>query len=120
MADILIVKSKIKEVAQGCNVAGDFAKSLDKVAREMIKEATKRAKANNRKTVQAKDAFAGEFKPNKNMLVSKSKVKESVNSKFNVSGDFAQALNECVVWCVEQASLRAQANGRKTITPKDL
>jgi len=55
MADSVVVKAKIKEVATGYNVAGDFADALDKKARELIKAAVKRAEGNGRKTVMAKD-----------------------------------------------------------------
>ncbi|RJQ16916.1 DUF1931 domain-containing protein [Candidatus Woesearchaeota archaeon] len=55
MADAVIVKAKIKELAQGYNVAGDFADALDEKAKQLIKDAIKRAEANGRKTVMAKD-----------------------------------------------------------------
>ncbi|MFT4249838.1 MAG: DUF1931 domain-containing protein [Candidatus Woesearchaeota archaeon] len=55
MADSIVVKAKIKDVAAGYNIAGDFAEALDKHARKLIKDAVKRAEANNRKTVMAKD-----------------------------------------------------------------
>lgn len=55
MADSVVVKAKIKEVAAGYNVAGDFADALDRKVREQIKAAVKRAEGNNRKTVMAKD-----------------------------------------------------------------
>lgn len=115
---MLVVKSKVKEVASGCNVAGDFADALNKVAVDAVKAAAKRAEANGRKTVQAKDVFVGKTKA-KTMLVVKSKVKE-VAKGANVSGDFADALNEVLVWSVEQAAARAEANGRKTIGARDL
>ncbi len=52
---MLVVKSQIKEVAQGFNISGDFAEALDQKAIELVKAATKRAEANNRRTVMAKD-----------------------------------------------------------------
>ena len=51
----LIVKAKIKEHAGGLNVAGDLADGLDKKVAALITEAVERAKANGRKTVQARD-----------------------------------------------------------------
>ena len=54
MADLLVVRSKIKDCTK-CNVAGDFADELSKKVEVMIKDAEKRAMANNRKTLQAKD-----------------------------------------------------------------
>lgn len=115
---MIVVKSKIKEVAGDSNVAGDFADALNKVAVEAITAAVKRAEANGRKTVQARDIFMGETTAN-NMLVVKSKVKNVVKN-VNVSGDFADGLNQVLVWNVEQAALRAEANGRKTIGARDL
>ena len=55
MADLLVVRAKLKELAKGYNVAGDFAEQLDKVVREEVKKALKRAEGNGRKTVMAKD-----------------------------------------------------------------
>ena len=55
MSDSIIVKSKIKDVASGYNVAGDLAAALDKKAKELVKDAVRRAEANGRKTVMAKD-----------------------------------------------------------------
>ena len=116
--EMIVVKSKIKEVAGDSNVAGDFAEALNAVATEAVKSAARRAEANGRKTVQARDVYVGELSAN-TMLVVKSKVKELVKD-MNVSGDFADGLNEILVWNVEQASARAEANGRKTIGARDL
>lgn len=55
MADTLVVKSKIKEYAKGMNVAGDFADALSKKTVQLVADAVARAKANGRKTVQARD-----------------------------------------------------------------
>lgn len=114
----LIVKSKIKEVAGDFNVAGDFADALDKIAFEEMNKAVKRADANGRRTVQAKDAYLGK-KMAKEMLIVKSRLKEVVKN-HNVAGDFAEALNEMIVWCVVQACERAKANGRRTVQARDL
>ena len=116
--EMIIVKSKVKEVSGNCNVAGDFAEALNKVAVSEIKAAAKRSGANNRKTVQAKDVFVGKTSA-KVMLVTKSKIK-SVVSGQNISGDFAEALNEVLVYFVSQACARAEANGRKTVGGRDL
>jgi len=116
--EMIVVKSKIKEVANDCNVAGDLAEALNEIATKTVKDAAKRAEANGRKTIQAKDVFVGKITA-KVMLVVKSKVKEVV-SDANVAGDFAEALNEVLTWHVSQASARAEANGRKTIGARDL
>lgn len=55
MADLLVVKAKIKDVIGDYNVAGDFADELDKIVREIVKKASARAEGNGRKTVMAKD-----------------------------------------------------------------
>ena len=52
---MLVVKAKIKDAAQGYNVAGDFADALDKKVEELVKAACARAENNGRKTVMAKD-----------------------------------------------------------------
>ena len=55
MADLLVVKAKIKDYVGDMNVAGDFADELSKKVEDLIKAAAERAKSNGRKTVQAKD-----------------------------------------------------------------
>lgn len=55
MSSGVIVKSKIKEIAQGMNVSGDFADALDKEAEKIIQRAMERAKANKRNTIQPRD-----------------------------------------------------------------
>jgi len=52
---MLVVKSKIKEVAGEMSVSSDFADSLDKMVDDIVKKAVERAKANNRKTIMPKD-----------------------------------------------------------------
>jgi histone H3/H4 len=55
MADLLVVKAKIKDVIGDYNVASDFADELDKIVRHQVQLAAKRAEANGRRTVMAKD-----------------------------------------------------------------
>lgn len=51
----IVVKSKIKEYTGEYNVSGDFADALDAKVQNLIRDAIKRADANGRKTVMAKD-----------------------------------------------------------------
>ncbi len=51
----LIVRSKLKQFAEGMNVAGDLAEGLDEAVKEILKKAAERAKANKRSTIQRKD-----------------------------------------------------------------
>jgi histone H3/H4 len=55
MSDNLIVKSNIKNFAPDNNIAGDFADALGEKVKALIQDAVKRAEANGRKTVMAKD-----------------------------------------------------------------
>jgi histone H3/H4 len=55
MSDSIIVKTKIKELAIGFSVSSDFADVLDEKAKELLKNAMRRAEANGRKTVMSKD-----------------------------------------------------------------
>ena len=55
MAELLVVRSKVKESAKGMNVAGDFADGLSKNVQELINAACRRAKENGRSTVKARD-----------------------------------------------------------------
>ncbi|MFB6089307.1 MAG: DUF1931 family protein [Candidatus Aenigmatarchaeota archaeon] len=52
----LIVKNAVKEKVKGThNVSADFYDALDGKVQELVMEAAKRAKANGRKTIQARD-----------------------------------------------------------------
>jgi histone H3/H4 len=51
----IIVKSKVKEITGAYNVSVDFHDALNHKVKEMVKEAMKRAEANQRKTVMARD-----------------------------------------------------------------
>lgn len=51
----LIVKSKIKEVVKDLNVGSDVADALEKEVEAILKKAAERAKANGRRTLQARD-----------------------------------------------------------------
>jgi histone H3/H4 len=55
MADLLVVKAKLKDVISDYNVSGDFAEELDKIVRDLVKKAAARAEGNGRRTVMAKD-----------------------------------------------------------------
>ncbi len=52
---MLVVKAKIKDYATGYNVASDFSEALNEKVAQLIKDAVKRADANGRRTVMAKD-----------------------------------------------------------------
>jgi len=51
----LIIKSKIKSAVPELNVAGDVAVVLNEKVLELLQEASKRSKANGRRTLQARD-----------------------------------------------------------------
>ncbi len=55
MADSVVVKAKIKELASNYNVGGDFADALDAKVKALVADALKRAEGNGRRTVMAKD-----------------------------------------------------------------
>jgi histone H3/H4 len=55
MADMVVVRSKIKELAEGMNVAGDFAEALNEEVVALIKKACERSRNNKRSTVQPRD-----------------------------------------------------------------
>lgn len=54
MAD-LIVKSNIKKAVPEMSVAAEVAPALNALVEEVLKKAVERAKANGRRTVQARD-----------------------------------------------------------------
>ena len=52
----LIVKNAIKDLIKGkANVSADFYDALDGEVKAIVQKALQRAKANNRKTIQARD-----------------------------------------------------------------
>jgi len=54
MTDI-IIKSKIKSAVPDLSVAAEVAPALNKKVLKILEEATERAKANGRRTLQARD-----------------------------------------------------------------
>ena len=54
MTDI-IIKSKIKEAVPDLQVAGEVAEALSRKVLQILKDASERAKANGRRTLQARD-----------------------------------------------------------------
>ena len=58
---------------------------------------------------------------NGEMLLVASKVKAVLREMdVNVGGGSVEALNGVVYWYIQQAALRAKANGRKTVQPHDV
>lgn len=55
MAELVVVRSKIKDVAKGVNVSGDFADALSTKVEQLIKDAVRRAKDNGRSTIKPRD-----------------------------------------------------------------
>ncbi len=51
----LIIKSKIKSAVPDMNVAEEVVEALDKKVFEILEKARERAKANGRRTLQARD-----------------------------------------------------------------
>ncbi|MBD3203626.1 DUF1931 domain-containing protein [Candidatus Woesearchaeota archaeon] len=52
---MLVVKSKVRDVVSDMNVGGDFPVGLNSILVWSLSQACKRADANGRKTVQARD-----------------------------------------------------------------
>lgn len=52
-------------------------------------------------------------------IVVRTKIKE-LTENYSVSSDFGDALDEKVKLLVKDALKRAEANGRRTVMPKDL
>lgn len=55
MAELLVVRSKIKDYAKECNVSSDFADALSKCVERKITQAVQRCKDNGRKTLRPCD-----------------------------------------------------------------
>ncbi len=55
MSTDLIVKSKIKEAVKDLNVSSDVPEALNKKVLALLHEGAERAKANGRRTLQARD-----------------------------------------------------------------
>jgi histone H3/H4 len=54
-SDWVIVKTKIREMVGTYSVSADFGEELNKKVKQIIQDAVKRAEANGRKTVMARD-----------------------------------------------------------------
>jgi len=54
-SDWVIVKTKIREMVGTYSVSADFGEELNNKVKQMIQDAVKRAEANGRKTVMARD-----------------------------------------------------------------
>jgi histone H3/H4 len=55
MAADIIIKSRIKDAVKELNVASEVADALNAKVIHLLEEASKRAKANGRRTLQARD-----------------------------------------------------------------
>lgn len=60
MAFMIVVRTQIKEMLKASgtdvqNISSDFLETLDEKVRDMVSTACKRAAANNRRTVMARD-----------------------------------------------------------------
>ncbi|MFC1722951.1 hypothetical protein ACFL0V_02330 [Nanoarchaeota archaeon] len=121
MADLLVVKAKLKEVCPGFNVAGDLAEALSGKVKAAVSDAVKRADSNGRKTVMGKDVpFSFECsEKHAESLIVKAKLKEAATGA-NVAGDLAAALNCYAHQLLKGACARAEGNQRKTVMGKDL
>jgi histone H3/H4 len=51
----IVVRTKIKDYVKDMNVAGEVGDALDKAVEEILRKAVERAKANSRRTLQARD-----------------------------------------------------------------
>lgn len=118
---MLVVRSKVKEVAKGMNVASDFADALSDVLAAYIAEAETRCHENKRSTLMDKDLSLVYQAPKKvkDVIVVRSKIKET-SKKCNVGSSFADALNRVAHWHVQKAMQRSADNKRSTIQPRDL
>lgn len=121
MAEILVVRSKVKDAAKGMHVAGDFADSLSAVLESLVRDAEARCQENKRSTVMSKDLAYNFVAAKKvaDMLIVRSKVKETIK-KCNVAGDFADSLNRVAWHLVKEACRRAGDNKRSTVQSRDL
>ncbi len=57
MADVLVVKSKVREYAKKkkMNLGGDAVEALTREVTRLVDRATERAKANRRSTIKGRD-----------------------------------------------------------------
>ncbi len=55
MNGTIVVRTKIKDLTDNFSVSSDFGDALDEKVKVLISDASKRAEANGRKTIMAKD-----------------------------------------------------------------
>ncbi len=121
---MLLVKQKTKDYIKTLgqfNVASDYVDALNEAVAYELSEAALRTLGNKRKTVSAKDIYAGKLPKKIPTLVVQSKVREYIKSTgdYNVAGDFLDALNYKVSVLVAASATRAKNNGRKTVQGRD-
>lgn len=89
------------------------------MAKKTKKTKTK-AKTKAKTTKSRGKARTSKKKPQKEMLLVSSKVKNALREHdVNVSAEVTEALNEVVHWYIDQAAKRAEANKRKTVRAYD-
>ncbi|MCC7574301.1 DUF1931 domain-containing protein [Candidatus Woesearchaeota archaeon] len=55
MSGTIVVRTKIKELANNFSISSDFGDALDEKVKVLVSDALKRAEANGRRTVMSKD-----------------------------------------------------------------
>lgn len=112
--ETIIVKSAVREViGDKFNLGSDAVEKVNEIAVNTLQRAGEISTENKRKTIQGKDVFAGKVK-NKVILVKKPKVEGK-----NIGGDLVVCMSQYLADAIKMATLRADANGRKTIGGKD-
>lgn len=121
MGELLVVRSKIKEVAKGMNVSSSFAEALSDFTASLLKDAEARTQENKRSTVMGKDVAFSFVAPKKaaDTLVVRSKVKETIKS-CNMASDLPETLDRVLTYVIAKACERSKENKRSTIQPRDL
>ena len=70
-------------------------------------------------TAKKKPAKSKAKKPQEVLLVGSKVRAEIKGADMNTAGDAIEGLNDWVHWLIDQATKRAQANGRKTVRAHD-
>lgn len=121
--EIVVVGSKVKDVVRsaGLTAADGLIKELDKLVKEMIRDAAHRARANGRKTLRPYDLSCLPRTTNPDLIVMRGRLDDmAASGGFRSDGELVQAVSDKVHEILESAIFRCTSNGRSTVRPYDL
>ena len=121
--EILVVVSKLKNyirVKSTMNTASNVAEKLSEIVKAACDQAIEKAKADGRKTVMDRD-LENQNSDEQEVLVVVSKLKNYIRGKsgMNTAANVAGRVTGLIKNACDQAIVKAQSDGRKTVMDRD-